>query len=129
MHHRGRRRTATTALPERHRLQRDVRRLRQRRHDRRTLTVNLGAGENIIYGNYGYGVGYAVMYGNYGNDTLNAAGGNDALDGGHGNDILNGNAGDDRLYGGMGNDTLNGGAGNDVLVGGTATASATPTTT
>ena len=48
--------------------------------------------------------------------TINAGGGDDALDGGSGPDTLNGGAGDDTITGNGGDDVLNGGDGDDEFV-------------
>ncbi|MCB1343603.1 MAG: hypothetical protein KDK24_21555 [Pseudooceanicola sp.] len=53
-----------------------------------------------------------------GNDAIGGGSRGDLLQGGDGNDRLVGRGGSDVLIGGVGNDNLVGGAGNDLLVGG-----------
>ncbi|WP_310796101.1 beta strand repeat-containing protein [Shewanella baltica] len=78
-----------------------------------TDTVNLGSGNDTVYG----GGGNLAAYGGAGNDTLVGGDGTDALRGGQGNDTLIGGTGNDTLRGDSGNDTIIGGLGDDVLRG------------
>ena len=71
------------------------------------LTLNGGAGNNVLTGNATLGT------------RIVGGAGNNILIGGTGNDVLIGGAGNDILIGGLGTDTLTGNAGDDILIGGT----------
>ncbi len=60
------------------------------------------------------GAGNDVLMGNQGNDVIDGGTGNDVLYGASGNDTLRGGDGADTLDGGWGSDTIDGGAGNDL---------------
>ncbi|WP_297897412.1 type I secretion C-terminal target domain-containing protein [Shewanella sp.] len=66
----------------------------------KTDTVNLGQGDDAVYG----GEGSQMIYGGAGNDLLMGEGGIDGLRGGDGNDTLIGGLGDDVLRGDSGAD-------------------------
>ncbi|QYJ75009.1 retention module-containing protein [Shewanella sp. FJAT-52076] len=69
----------------------------------KTDTVNLGSGDDTVYGHEGT----QMLYGGAGNDLLI---------GGEGIDGLRGGSGDDTLIGGLGDDVLRGDGGNDTFV-------------
>jgi VCBS repeat-containing protein len=87
------------------------------------VTVDGGAGNDVVWGN----AGNDVLAGGDGNDNLFGGSGRDTLSGGDGSDVLNGGAGADVIDAGTGNDTviakggemagdaMQGGAGTDVL--------------
>ena len=66
------------------------------------LTVDGGAGQDVINDNAGAG----VLRGNGGEDSITGGGGNDTIEGGAANDTLEGGAGTDHISGGTGNDTI-----------------------
>jgi hypothetical protein len=82
-----------------------------------TVTVNLGAGDDVIDSGSGY-LGVLIANGGDGRDTIGGGSGNDTINGDDGDDILHGNGGNDTIDGGTGNDTITGDAGNDTLTGG-----------
>ncbi len=75
---------------------------------RRALTVNAGAGNDVIN----------FKKSKYKNNKLNGGSGNDKIYGGTNIDIIHGNAGNDKLYGYNGNDKIYGDAGKDTIYGG-----------
>uniref|UniRef100_UPI0017ED8E2F calcium-binding protein n=1 Tax=Ramlibacter sp. TaxID=1917967 RepID=UPI0017ED8E2F len=87
-------------------------------------TIDGGAGNDYIQGDFAYFYGSNSWSSWTGNDLLHGGDGNDVLWGdqragfGNGNDTLYGDAGNDTLYGEGGNDLLYGGEGNDLLTGG-----------
>jgi Ca2+-binding RTX toxin-like protein len=68
-------------------------------------------GTETIFG----GAGDDLMYGNFGADVLRGDGDDDTIFGGQGGDLLEGGAGADTLFGNRGDDTLDGGGGYDAF--------------
>jgi Ca2+-binding RTX toxin-like protein len=79
-----------------------------------TLTVNSGAGSDIIIGSL-IGTNNLFYYGEAGNDEIYGGNNNDYISGGTGNDLLNGGSGDDTIDPGTGVDIIDGGADYDIL--------------
>jgi hypothetical protein len=87
-------------------------------------TVNLGDGNNVVYGS---SRGDFIYCGN-GNNVIYAGNGRNYIRGGNGNNLIyGGNSGDtitiygagrNTIYGGTGNDTIYGGSGLDLIYGG-----------
>ncbi len=74
------------------------------------VTIDGGAGNDVLWGNAGNdsilgGTGNDNLFGGSGRDTLSGGDGNDTIDGGRGDDLLIGGAGDDVIFGGAGNDS------------------------
>ncbi len=100
--------------------------------DTRALTVNAGAGNDVIEGASGQdyqrgedgddrivgGDSFDDTHGNMGNDTVSGGMGDDWTVGGKDNDLLFGEDGNDLVYGNLGADTCEGGAGDDIVRGG-----------
>jgi len=91
--------------------------------DDRNDRINLGAGNDILFGQEGDDklVGLAgddILVGGSGNDLLRGGNDDDTLDGQSGDDELLGQNGDDLIRGRDGGDLITGGTGNDVMVGG-----------
>jgi VCBS repeat-containing protein len=73
------------------------------------VTIDGGAGNDVLWGNAGNdsilgGTGNDNLFGGSGRDTLSGGDGNDTIDGGRGDDLLIGGAGDDVIFGGAGNE-------------------------
>ena len=78
--------------------------------------INAGDGNDVVdLTSDRYTYGDVTIDGGAGNDVVWGNAGNDLLIGGSGDDNLYGSGGSDTLLGGTGNDTLNGGAGSDTL--------------
>ena len=75
--------------------------------------LQLGAGNEAIYG----GTGNNVYFLSVGNNYVNAGGGNDYIQGNTGNNTILGGAGNDTIWGAGGNDYINAQSGNDAIVG------------
>ncbi len=72
------------------------------------VSINAGAGNDIISNNYGY---YITMNGGEGNDTITSfRGSRNSINGGEGNDVIS-------LGSNHGSSTIKGGAGNDIIYG------------
>jgi Ca2+-binding RTX toxin-like protein len=79
-----------------------------------TLTVNSGAGDDIIIGSL-TGTNNLFYYGEGGNDEIYGGNNNDYISGGTGNDTLKGGEGEDKINPGPGVDIIDGGADYDIL--------------
>jgi|GEM_PF-2853944 len=78
--------------------------------------INAGDGNDVVdLTSDRYTYGDVTIDGGAGNDVVWGNAGNDLLIGGSGDDNLYGSGGSDTLLGGTGNDTLNGGVGSDTL--------------
>ncbi|MFM7719120.1 MAG: calcium-binding protein [Actinomycetota bacterium] len=85
-----------------------------------TLTVNGGAGTDVVTGSPAGATawpGFMFIYGDDDSDMLTSSSAGNYIEGGAGNDLMAGGPGSDTLIGGDGDDTMSGNDGDDYLTG------------